>query len=139
MDLFNIADTMEYAASRTKQALDLLQIITDDMEESDPASECGAIAFVGRRDLYINTLAILRRELETISADLSEHAGELHTEDTTEEWLSVRSELAELAAKGVDIPALLREMGHDRIGELTTDQLSALLSKARSMDTAQAG
>ena len=68
MNLFDAADRMESASIRLTQALDMLQIITDDMEENDPASEYGMTAFVTRRALYINCLAIFRRELEGTAA-----------------------------------------------------------------------
>lgn len=131
MTMFDAASSMESAAIRADQALDLLQLITDDMEESNPITEAGSITFADRFAVYRNALAILRRELESISADLNTGANQCRKVCPLERKAAVQYGLAAFAAEGVDIAAVLHGFGYKTLGDVPPEQYGALLAAAR--------
>ena len=143
MEIKNITDAaseLETGEIRIGEALSLLCLILDDMDEPDGRTEEGRLILSLRCEKYLNSLFILSRDLERLKDDLHDAAAACYAagrrdRETVErvKLSAARYEIAELASgkDGVDICAILKGMGYTKLSDAAPEELDAILDRVR--------
>lgn len=138
--LRDAATALETGEIRLIEAIDLLSLIFDDLEENDTRSEEGRLILAHRCKRYLNSMDILRRDLDSIREEMHEssdacYAADKKDRETVErvKLTAARIELSELASgkNGVDICPIFREMGYNTLRDVPPEKLEMVLDRVR--------